>query len=276
VDLALDRASKLPMPINTVEPLESLNRIRVFLEFHSSLVESSGNSRLTNIYHSISFNCARYQFIYFHIDIFQLELSIFYDMAILWNSAFDVANSTCQSDAVNPIRIKRLAAILRATAKAAFNLLEAYLNGMGLDILLTRQVSEKDKTRLTEWDEAKSRPSLLSLRDKLLQYPKIALQAAHPPINEATCPAMKRLLELEQDVRHALIHPTPRVNKSRPSELRERVHLGFTLPEAAEVVDCVIELILKLSETTNHMFGNVNYWLYRREPSGLFPNEALQ
>jgi len=68
VDLALDRASKLPMLLNTVEPLESLNRIRVFLEFHSSLVESSGNSRLTNIYHSISFNCARYQFIYFHIE----------------------------------------------------------------------------------------------------------------------------------------------------------------------------------------------------------------
>ena len=67
VNLALERASKLPMPIITVEPVELLNRIRVFLEFHNSLVESSGNSRLTNIYHSISFNLARYQFIYFHI-----------------------------------------------------------------------------------------------------------------------------------------------------------------------------------------------------------------
>jgi DNA-binding GntR family transcriptional regulator len=67
VNLALERASKLPMPLNTVEPVELLNRIRVFLEFHSSLVESSGNSRLNNIYHSISFNLARYQFIYFHI-----------------------------------------------------------------------------------------------------------------------------------------------------------------------------------------------------------------
>ena len=67
VDLALDRASKLPMPLNTVEPVELLNRIRVFLEFHNSLVESSGNSRLNDIYHSITFNLARYQFIYFHI-----------------------------------------------------------------------------------------------------------------------------------------------------------------------------------------------------------------
>jgi len=67
VNLALDRASKLPMPLNTVEPEELLNRIKVFLDFHSSLVESPGNSRLTYIYHSISFNLARYQFIYFHI-----------------------------------------------------------------------------------------------------------------------------------------------------------------------------------------------------------------
>jgi DNA-binding GntR family transcriptional regulator len=67
VDLALERASKLPMPLNTVESVELLNRIRVFLEFHNSLVESSGNSRLNDIYHSISFNLARYQFIYFHI-----------------------------------------------------------------------------------------------------------------------------------------------------------------------------------------------------------------
>jgi DNA-binding FadR family transcriptional regulator len=67
VDLALERASKLPMPLNTVESVELLNRIRVFLEFHNSLVESSGNSRLNDIYHSISYNLARYQFIYFHI-----------------------------------------------------------------------------------------------------------------------------------------------------------------------------------------------------------------
>ena len=67
VSLALESASRLSMPLNTVEPVELLNRIRVFLEFHNRLVESSGNSRLNDIYHSISFNLARYQFIYFHI-----------------------------------------------------------------------------------------------------------------------------------------------------------------------------------------------------------------
>lgn len=68
VTLSLNRALSLPMPLNSVDPEQLLNRIKVILDFHTSLVESSGNSRLTNIYNSISFNLARYQFIYFYIS----------------------------------------------------------------------------------------------------------------------------------------------------------------------------------------------------------------
>lgn len=68
VTLAVHRALALPMPPDSVDPEQLLNRIKVFLDFHNNLVESSGNSRLAYIYHSISFNLARYQFIYFHID----------------------------------------------------------------------------------------------------------------------------------------------------------------------------------------------------------------
>jgi len=68
VTLALNRALSLPVPLNSVDPEQLLNRIKVILNFHNSLVESSGNSRLANIYNSISFNLARYQFIYFYIS----------------------------------------------------------------------------------------------------------------------------------------------------------------------------------------------------------------
>jgi DNA-binding GntR family transcriptional regulator len=68
VTLSLNRALSLPMPLNSVDPEQLLNCIKVILDFHSSLVESSENSRLTNIYDSISFNLARYQFIYFYIS----------------------------------------------------------------------------------------------------------------------------------------------------------------------------------------------------------------
>jgi DNA-binding GntR family transcriptional regulator len=68
VELALERALNMPMPVNGVDPEQLLHCIKVFSAFHFSLVESCGNSLLANIYHSISFNLARYQFIYFYMD----------------------------------------------------------------------------------------------------------------------------------------------------------------------------------------------------------------
>jgi len=68
VTLSLNKALNLPMPLNSVDPEQLLTRIRIILDFHTSLVESVGNARLTNIYNSISFNLARYQFIYFYIS----------------------------------------------------------------------------------------------------------------------------------------------------------------------------------------------------------------
>jgi DNA-binding GntR family transcriptional regulator len=68
VTSALNKALALPMSNNSVDPEELLNRIRVILDFHTSLVDSAGNSRLAYNYHSVSLNLARYQFIYFYVS----------------------------------------------------------------------------------------------------------------------------------------------------------------------------------------------------------------
>ena len=68
VTLALDKSLNLSTPFNSVEPVQMLNNIKVILDFHISMVESCENYRLAHIYHSIMFNLARYQFIYFYID----------------------------------------------------------------------------------------------------------------------------------------------------------------------------------------------------------------
>lgn len=68
VTLALNKALSLPQPLNSVNPEELLNRIKVILDFHTRLVESAGNSRLAYNYQSIGLNLARYQFIYFYIS----------------------------------------------------------------------------------------------------------------------------------------------------------------------------------------------------------------
>lgn len=67
VTAAFNKSLQIPLPINSLNPEELLNYIKVFSEFHVNLVEASGNSLLSNIYHSITFNLARYQFVYFHL-----------------------------------------------------------------------------------------------------------------------------------------------------------------------------------------------------------------
>lgn len=68
VTSAINRGSTLSLPFNSVDPEELLNGIKLLLDFHVSLIESSGNSRMAYIYHSMSYNLARYQFIYFQIE----------------------------------------------------------------------------------------------------------------------------------------------------------------------------------------------------------------
>jgi len=68
VTSAINRGLTLSLPFNSADAEELLNCIKLLLDFHDSLIESSGNSRMAYIYHSMAYNLARYQFIYFHIE----------------------------------------------------------------------------------------------------------------------------------------------------------------------------------------------------------------
>ena len=68
VTAALDRGSHLSLPFNSVDPEELFKGIKLLLDFHDSLIEYSGNSRMAHIYRSMGYNLARYQFIYFNIE----------------------------------------------------------------------------------------------------------------------------------------------------------------------------------------------------------------
>lgn len=204
------------------------------------------------------------------MEIFQLEASLFEDMAVLWNQASEGSIQAAQSDS-SKVQVKCSNAILRAAAKTAFNLLEGYLKGLACDILLTRSVTDDERVELEEWDAMKCRPRFLSLRDKLLQYPKIALGAKHPPIQETSVPAMPRVLELERALRHALIHPSPLVEASAPSSSREAAFYQLSAGSVATLCDDVIDVIQKVAETVGPDYGDVSLWLSRRDTTGLFP-----
>ena len=207
------------------------------------------------------------------VQWYLLEASLYEDLAFLWNIA---ATETARIEQLGPTskELKHSAALVRAAAKAAFNLLEGYLNGLAFDILLSVQTSSEEQKKLTEWDESRGRAVHLTLRDKVLQYPKIALAVAHPPIQESSSPALCAVLEAEQHVRHALIHPGP--SFVQPKEFREKAFYDLSLAEVARLCDSIISLVLEVSAVVGPAYGDVARWLIPRNENGLFPAEAFQ
>jgi len=210
------------------------------------------------------------------VEFSLLEATLFEDMAFLWNATMDaIAEVNAPQEA--PL-IKRRIALMRATARAIFYLLEGYINGMAVDILVTTKpnvLTRNEKSKLEEWDDDKKQPRLLRLRDKLLQYPKIALRAEHPPLQESNCPEIALLLEKEETVRHPLVHPTPKIEEWRDASLRESAFFNLTVDQVGEMVDAVIRLIGKFNEAVGEQFGGVNEWLHSRGADGRFSEAAF-
>src|SRR5258706_557764 len=207
------------------------------------------------------------------IEVFILEVSLFEDMAALWNTSLELSNSLKLE--YSKERKKQMNALLRATTKAVFNFIEGYLNSLALDILTTQAVSPKDEILLTEWDETKKRPVFLTLRDKLLKYPKIAIGALEPPLSESNCPELVQIVAFEKELRHPLTHPNPQISPKDKSFDREQMYMNIEITEVAQICDLTIELIHKIDKVMNHQYGGVNNWLIKRENTGYFPEKVF-
>ena len=212
------------------------------------------------------------------VEFVLLEASLFEDVAALWNSTLEMSESLRTQRDPRPEFIKRTNALKRATAKSVFNLIEGYLNGIALDISLLWDTTPATRIKLKEWDTERSRPRPLSLRDKLLQYPKIALNAKHPPLDESNCKEMARILELETRIRHSLIHPKPEPEVGLGGSayrIREMVYIQLSTDEVAELCDLAVGLIRQISDAIGEEFGKVHLWLHERDQSGRFPDETF-
>ncbi|MDF1555568.1 MAG: hypothetical protein P1P84_21025 [Deferrisomatales bacterium] len=210
-------------------------------------------------------------------SFFLLEASLFEDMAALWNSTVGNPLPPTSVEALgSPLEVKRHFALLRSTLRAAFALLEGYLNGLAADIYLTRtDLTQDELTSLTEWDATEERHKTLGFREKVHRYPRIAIASKHPPITESSSRALALLLEAQTRLRHAVIHPTPLGKTDNGVPSREQVHHNLTQDEVADVCDAAIQLILDVSTAIEHRFGGVDWWLKPRAESGLFGNEVF-
>jgi hypothetical protein len=214
------------------------------------------------------------------IETFQLEERLFEDMAALWNSLLDLENENINKDLQNlddRVWLTKYGAVLRSIVKAAFSLIDGIVNCISFDILVSREAESltlAEKEKLHEWDFRLQRPRLMKLRDKLLQYPKIATSSEHPPIQESNCKAMKVVLEKEESLRHTFVHPSPYVLGRAPS--REDAFLNQSRREVEELCDNVVALIQRLYAVLGTEYGDPSLWLYARNAEGRFPPECFK
>lgn len=140
-----------------------------------------------------------------------LEAALFEDMCTLFNRAWDLTPQA-RDRSTPKMLLKECAATRRASVLAAFYVVEAYLNSIAFDyfISLGDDDPSPELEKIAEWDYTKGRVRLVSLRDKLIHYPKIVARAKHPLLDENNCAELKYFLEVSKLFRDAVVHAGPR------------------------------------------------------------------
>lgn len=138
-------------------------------------------------------------------EIFEIEATLFEDLCSLFNLYFKT-NDKPDDKPYN----KQRDAILRSALISGFNLLESYLNGIAFDYYWKNQntITDEIKEKLTEKKHDGTR-KYLSLRDKMLFYPKTILSLQHPIFTESNCCEIDRILKIGKDYRDSIVHPSP-------------------------------------------------------------------
>ncbi|HRC23290.1 MAG: hypothetical protein WAU44_09560 [Nitrospira sp.] len=207
-----------------------------------------------------------------------LEARLFEDMGLLWNAACDAKKARHKKDTKEST--KREEALLRATVRSAFFLLEGYLNALSWDIqkLKGSALTKDEKIWLSEWDEQTERQRTLGLRDKLHKYPKIAIGKQYPPLLETNCPELKFIVESEEELRHSLVHPKVETHIEVERQLAPRESRLYMLEHGSceRLMDSAISLIRKIGEVVGDRYGDVNIWLHDRNSEGGFSAEAFE
>lgn len=203
------------------------------------------------------------------------EASLYEDMCAVFNLAKERNDQLSpRNEPRNVVKIAK--SLARTSIVAAYNFAEAYLKGIAIDhVLLNDQaLDQRQKTFLLEWDASVKRQKFVSLRDKMLQYPKLIRNLEHPPLQEANCPEMAFLLGRGKRLRDSIVHASPLVTAE--SENDEPIAPVFNLDfgDVEAVVDNVVSLVRKIEQVIR---GNDHriMWMKNREQNGMFPASAF-
>ena len=209
------------------------------------------------------------------IEWFAPEVTLYEDMCSLFNTLCE-KRTIMMGSAPGKVLRKSVSSLARGTVVAAYNFLESYLSGVGIDhVLLNHDTLDSGTiTFLTEWDKSKNRSKFVSLRDKTIKYPKEIKGLQHPPFQETNCQEIAFLLGDGKTIRDSIVHSSVLVKGGAvgPEAIAPLSHL--TQESVENVVDSAISLVRKIDTLVVGDERRVS-WLIAREPNGHFPDRVF-
>jgi len=197
------------------------------------------------------------------------EASLYEDFCLAVNFAIDTKGADQNKDVVMG---KSNSMYLRTGVLTAYYFVEAYLNGIGHDFLVTRgsALPQDQQDLLLEWNSKKGRKQWLKFEDKINEYQKIVLSVQHAPVATTNSTNLAVLLGEGKEFRDAIVHHSPKVDPR--TQLAEKVTwlVSLRLPHLLRIADAAIGIVREL----NSEFGIAGMdlsWLIDRGNDGKFP-----
>jgi hypothetical protein len=175
-------------------------------------------------------------------EVFEIEATFFEDMCALYN---EYKNTDYIDN--NKTNNKKKDSLMRAILISSFNFLESYLNGIAFDYYIKNKekITKKEKEKLTETkDDGSNR--YLSLREKIISYPRIIISDKHPVFDEDNCKEVKNIVNIAKKYRDAIVHSSPYVYDLENTP--EKIALLYSLDENIiyTLVNDTIALVKKI------------------------------
>jgi hypothetical protein len=218
-------------------------------------------------------------------EYFLAEAVLYEDMCFSYNSA--VITTRNAGVGIAPKHQLKAGAFYRRSALlSTFYFVEAYLNGLAFDFLWKlykekRDLPEKDRDLLEEWDSKKKQERWVNFRRKMLEYPRIVAGLASPPLTETNCEEVRILLDEAKQRRDFLVHNSPRFHYDLEQHQMEIVSgklvslMNLKMDEVTRIVDAAIRLPRRLNEVIGKYRRDL-HWLYERNGEGIFPEQVFE
>ena len=209
------------------------------------------------------------------VEWFSQEVSLYEDMCCLFNLLLQKRVHELEGSS-GKAATKSINSLRRSTVVASYNFLESYMNGIGIDHVLLhyKTLDVTSIAFLTEWDMSKQRFKFTSLREKILQYPKIIKNLHHPPYQETNCQEIDFLMGDGKTIRDSIVHSSilTKGNTVGPEAITPLSHI--TQESVEKIVDSAISLIRKIE---TFIIGDERRidWLITRDVSGHFPERVF-